>query len=123
MSLVRSVGVSRGIRKALLETPENPVKRDVLSFLRAHPLVAWAQRMNTGAARLKGFYVKFGFVGCSDILGQLKDGRFLAVETKAPKGKSATKMQEDFIAKVRSNNGVAGICRSIEDAQSLLETA
>jgi hypothetical protein len=82
--------------------------------------VAWAKRMNTGAAKLKGFFVRFGFVGCSDILGQLKDGRLLAIECKAADGKLSPE-QRDFLDQVRRNRGVAGTARSIQDVDTLLE--
>lgn len=101
------------------ETPESPIKRAVLQYLRLHPNVAWVERINTGTARLKGFYVKFGFVGCADIIGQMRDGRFLAIETKALTG-TATKEQAEFLDRVEKHRGVAGICRSVEDAEALL---
>jgi hypothetical protein len=53
----------------MTDTPESAIQRGVLQYLRLHPRVAWVERMNSGVAKLKGFYVKFGFIGCSDILG------------------------------------------------------
>lgn len=90
----------------------------VLDFLRAHPSVAWVRRINTGAAR--GFRLRLGFVGCSDIIGQLKDGRFLAVECKAPWG-TLSEEQGRFLAQVRVNRGVSGVARSVDDARAILE--
>lgn len=98
---------------------EAPILAAVLEYLERHPKVAWVKRMNTGVASLKGFRVRFGFVGCSDILGQLKDGRFLAVETKAPAGRLSVD-QSQFLDLVKRYRGVAGVARSIDDAEKLL---
>lgn len=80
--------------------PEAAALAEVLQVLRHHPLVAWAERQNSGVARIGGRFVRFGWPGCSDVLGQLKDGRLLAVECKAPKGK-ATGEQAQFLSLVR----------------------
>lgn len=100
---------------------ESTVLAAVLEFLERHPKVAWVKRMNTGMASLKGFRVRFGFVGCSDILGQLRDGRFIAVECKALAGRLSID-QAQFLELVREHRGVAGVVRSVEDAQALLAT-
>lgn len=39
-------------------------------------------RPEIGAARIGSRFVRFGFKGCPDVLGQLKDGRLLGVEVK-----------------------------------------
>lgn len=79
-----------------------------LKYLRTHPYVGWAQRLNVGGFYDKrGQYVRVGFVGCSDIIGQLKDGRFLAFEVKR-KGKKPTDAQDAFLHDVRYYRGVAG---------------
>lgn len=100
-------------------TPEAIVLEAVMRYVRVNPRVAWARRINTGAARLKGFHVRFGFEGCSDIIGQLKDGRFLALECKAEKG-YVTKEQQEFIDRVNRHGGLAGVVRSIDEAERLL---
>ena len=69
------------------DRPEAAVLAEVLQVLKHHPLVAWVERQNSGVARMGGRFVRFGWPGCSDVLGQLRDGRLLAVECKAPKGK------------------------------------
>lgn len=65
---------------------ETDLQRDVLLCLQAHPMVAWAQRQNTGGAYLGDppQYVKFGVEGDADITGQLRGGRRLEVEVKVP---------------------------------------
>jgi hypothetical protein len=96
--------------------PEAQVLNAVLLLLKTHPKVAWAARVNSGAYKTPdGRFIRFGFVGCPDILGQMKDGRLLAIETKAP-GKHATDDQRAMLDKVTANNGRAGVARCVEDA-------
>lgn len=91
-----------------------------MRYVRIHPRVAWVRRINTGAVKMHGArYLRFGFVGCSDIIGQLIDGRFLAIECKSSDGR-LTEEQEDFLARVKRHGGVAGMVRSIDDAEGLL---
>ena len=66
--------------------PEAAALVEVLKALRTHPAVAWAERMNSGAAKVGTRFVRFGWPGCPDVLGQLKDGRLLGVEVKAKAG-------------------------------------
>ncbi|MDR0474188.1 MAG: VRR-NUC domain-containing protein [Treponema sp.] len=51
--------------------------------------------------------MRFGKVGSSDILGVLPDGRFLAVECKAPKGGRLSPEQKRFLADVRELRALA----------------
>lgn len=118
MSLARSVGSIR--RGKETRTPESIVLASVLAYLKLHRSVAWVQRVNTGMGSFDGRKVKFGFRGCSDIIGQLRDGRFLAIEVKAEKGR-VTDLQQQFIDQVVRNGGVGGVARSIDDAKALLE--
>lgn len=66
--------------------PEAAALVEVLKALRAHPAVAWAERMNSGAAKVGNRFIRFGWPGCPDVLGQLMDGRLLGVEVKAKAG-------------------------------------
>lgn len=88
---------------------------EVLLTLRAHPMVAWAERMNSGAARIGGRFVRFGWTGCPDLLGQLKDGRLLGVEVKAEKGSYDPSKVFSWSASAmpgarHSWRGIAGTC-------------
>ncbi len=101
-----------------MSTPEGAVLSAILDYLKARKIYAF--RMNTGAGKLTNGashasrFVRFGFPGCSDILGILDDGRFLAIEVKSEKGK-ATFEQLDFLAEIAKRGGVAFVARSIED--------
>lgn len=105
-----------------LKRPE-PREADVLSAvlqaLAMHPRVAWAHRFNTAAGKLvrksgHSQFMRFGFPGCPDVIGQLRDGRFLACEVKRPSGQT-TPEQEAFLDCVRANGGVALVARSVDD--------
>jgi hypothetical protein len=60
--------------------------------------------------------------GSSDLIGVGPGGRFLAIEVKTKRGR-ATDEQMAFVETVRAMGGIAGICRSPEDALALIEEA
>jgi hypothetical protein len=103
------------------DRPEAAALVEVLKALRAHPAVAWAERQNSGAVRVGARFVRFGWPGCPDVLGQLKDGRLLGVEVKAPKGR-ASPAQVEFLERIRAAGGVAFIARNCKDVFSELGT-
>lgn len=112
-----------GTRKRQGKTPEGQVLGAVLAYLNVHPQVAWAHRMNSGAFQLEGgrFY-RSGWVGASDVIGQMKDGRFIAIECKALRGR-VTEAQQLFLDRVRKYGGVAGVVRSVEECELLIKYA
>lgn len=89
--------------------------REVIQALKAHSRVAWCERQNTGAAKVEGRFIKFGWRRCSDILGQLKDGRLLAVECKRLKGGKLSDDQILFLELVRQHGGVSFVATSLHD--------
>lgn len=95
---------------------------EVLKALKTHPAVSWCERMNSGAVRMGARFVRFGFVGCPDVLGQLRDGRLLGVEVKAPKGKLRPE-QSIFLERVRCAGGVAFVARDLRELNQLLQKA
>ncbi len=100
---------------------ETSLNKALLQFLRYHPKVADVWRNNSGGARLPGRngksqFVRFSRPGISDILGFLKDGRFLAVEGKVGKN-TPTEAQQEFIDRVRAAGGVGIIAYSIDDVE------
>lgn len=107
-------------RAGYAKTPETIVKESVMALLERHPAVAWIERMNVGTAVKKGFFVRYGFKGCSDAIGQLKDGRFLAVEFKAGK-EMPTPEQNRFLSRVNDAGGLAFVARSVECALQALK--
>ncbi len=87
---------------------------EVLKALRTHPAVAWCERMNSGAARVGARFVRFGWPGCPDVLGQLTDGRILGVEVKGPAGKLRP-AQSLFLERIRAAGGVGFVARDCRD--------
>lgn len=94
--------------------PEAAALLEVLQALRAHPAVAWCHRVNTGAAKVGNRFIRFGWPGCPDVLGQLKDGRLLGVEVKAPRGRLRPE-QAQFLDCIRRARGVAFVARDCRD--------
>ena len=110
--------------KALAPT-EHQVQAAILRYLEVSPRVAWAERMNTGAIKIpaangRDRFVRFGFPGCSDVIGMLKDGRLLAIEVKSKTGR-VTDEQQKFLNLVAENKGVSLIARSVDDVMSVIE--
>lgn len=96
------------------DRPEAAALAEVLKALKAHPAVSWCERMNTGAARVGGRFIRFGFTGCPDVLGQLRDGRLLGVEVKAAKGKLRPE-QAVMLERITGAGGVAFVARDCRD--------
>lgn len=106
--------------KRTYKKPEAAALAEVLKALRTHPSVAWVERMNTGAIKVGNRFVRFGFVGSSDLIGMMRDGRFLGVEVKSNKGRLRPE-QAVFLELVRSNGGVAFVAKDCRDVYKCLE--
>jgi len=108
-------GMATPIKRAN-DRKEGAALVEVLNALKGHPAVVWCERMNSGATRIGTRWVKFGFVGCPDVLGQLRDGRLLGVEVKSPTGKPRPE-QTIFLARIRGAGGVAFVARDLRDVR------
>jgi hypothetical protein len=110
------------------EPSEAQILRAIMALLRHHPKVASYWRQNSGifAERNRDGstrYIRANTAkGMSDIMGVLKDGRTLAIEVKSRTGRMRPG-QEEFLQTIRQAGGVAGVCRSVDDAVRLLEGA
>jgi hypothetical protein len=102
------------LTKRTNDRPEAAALCEVLKALKAHPAVSWCERMNSGAARIGARFVRFGFKGCPDVLGQLRDGRLLGVEVKGPTGKLRPE-QAVFLERIRCAGGVGFMARDLRD--------
>lgn len=104
---------------------ENVVKNEILEYLRLCKIYAWSN--NTGAVSVRSprgrdRFIRFGKPGSSDILGIMPDGRFIAIECKAERGRLSV-MQRDFLEDIRSRGGVAFVARGVEDVERELHAA
>ena len=104
------------------DRPEAAALVEVLRALRAHPLVAWAERQNSGAAKVGNRFIRFGWPGCPDVLGQLNDGRLLGVEVKAKTGRLRPE-QAEFLKRINGAGGVGFVARDLRDVLHALEKA
>lgn len=102
------------------DRPEAAALLEVLKVLRNHPAVAWCERQNSGAIKSGDRFIRFGWRGCSDVLGQLKDGRFLACEVKAKAGRLRPE-QAGFLERVRLFGGVGIVARNAADVLAALK--
>ena len=115
----------RAPRKPSTEPSEAEILKAILQLLRRHPKVALCWRQNSGTFQERNRdgttrYIRANTQrGMSDIMGALMDGRTLAIEVKSRTGRMRPG-QEEFLATIRQAGGVAGVCRSVEDAVALL---
>lgn len=77
-------------------------------------------RQNTGAAKLKGFWVKFGVPGAPDIVA-VKNGRFIGIEVKRV-GEEQSDKQKDFECNLASAGGTYILAYRLEDVISVLDS-
>lgn len=106
-----------GSAPALLESEVLPA---VIAALRAHPAVAWVQRVNKGFGRLQRkdgslsppYF--WAFKDAVDVTGQLRTGQRLEVEVKRP-GENPKPGQMEFMDAVRGAGGVAFVARGVDD--------
>jgi len=107
------------------EPSEAEILKAIMQLLKRHPRVAQAWRQNSGTFQERNRDGSVRYIrantqkGMSDIMGVLKDGRTLAIEVKSRTGRMRPG-QEEFLQTIRSAGGVAGVCRSVDDAVRLL---
>lgn len=115
--------------KALKLTRPEPLESDIqsqiLRALKIHPAVSWSGRFNSGAqvigeGKARRFVRYHTVKGLSDIIGQLVDGRMLAIEVKRPSGR-VTDDQEAFINLVKNSGGCAFVARSVAEVFAELD--
>ena len=98
---------------------ETQIQAAILQYLNFSSLVAWAARMNSGGATFGEKFVRFGFKGCPDILGQLTDGRLLAIEVKRPRN-YPTQLQHEFLELASGSGAAAAYATSVAEAEKIV---
>jgi hypothetical protein len=119
--------MARTFRLKPIKPTEAQIQDAILRYLAVDSRVLWAQRMNSGKGKLlrpdgSQTWIRFGFPGCPDIMGQLKDGRYLAIECKRSGGRVRPE-QREHITQAAAYQAVALIARSLEDVQTALDAA
>jgi hypothetical protein len=99
-------------------TPEGRVKADCLRYLEKRGIKAWNNP--SGAVCIApDRWLHFGKKGSADILGCLPDGRFLAVECKAERGRLSPE-QRQFLADIKAPGGLALVVRGWRELDAAL---
>jgi hypothetical protein len=102
-------------------TPEGRVKAACLRYLEKRGIKAWNNPSAcTRIAPDRWFH--FGKKGSADILGCLPDGRFLAVEVKAARGRFSPE-QRQFLADIKALGGMAVMVRGWKELDNALREA
>ena len=97
---------------------EKEIQSAILDYLHYRKIFAW--KTGSGAFRVGDRFVRMGQVGVADIVGILPNGQFFACEVKSKRGK-LTPLQEEFIATIKRNKGVAIVARCLDDVINTLK--
>lgn len=109
---------------------ESDRQADIINYLRHDPRVSVVLRVNGGGRKFGRGWVWFYrlFVrgldpmdgkGCSDLLVQLRGGRFAAFEVKRP-GEKETAEQAEFLAAVAAGGGLAARVETWQQVRSAI---
>ena len=107
---------------------ESKIQSAIIDALCLHKDVTWCMVVTSGGFKVRGSYIQIGRffdsnhdlkAGVSDIIGQLKDGRFFCIEVKKPKEKP-TDEQLYFLQMVKDSGGVSGWADNIADALNII---
>src|SRR5579859_6181917 len=88
--------------------------------------LAFVWRNHSGAVRVKRGFMHLAPEGSPDLVGWLRDGRFVGIETKvagARTQKARAAAQAEWRDRIRAAGGVAGEVRSPADALALVRAA
>jgi len=118
---------AKPFRLKAAQPTEHQIQDAILRYLAVERRVVWSARMNSGKGKLvrpdgSQTWIKFSFLGCPDIMGQLTDGRYLAIECKRAGGRVRPE-QRAHISLAADHGAVAMIARSVEDVQAALDAA
>lgn len=102
---------------------ERDVQKAVLAYLKAHPAVAFAGRLNSGSAQMQdGRPIWFHTLGngAPDIIGAMRHNcAWLAIEVKRP-GMKPRPEQLMWLEAITFAGGCAGWVDCVEDAKRIL---
>jgi hypothetical protein len=102
---------------------EQSLIRPALQLLGLRGCMAWRNNSGATSATHNGRkrFVRFGGTpGCSDIIGLMPNGRFLALELKSDTGR-LTPAQRSFLERVEQLGGLALVVRSLKELERALD--
>jgi hypothetical protein len=101
------------------QTPEGKIKAACLRYMERLGITMWNNP--SGCVRVApDRWIHFGKKGSADIIGLIPpDGKFLAVETKAPDGRLSPE-QREFLEMIKRQGGLAIVARSWRDIEAAL---
>ena len=127
MSTQKKPRKPRPFRLTPPEPLESQVQKQIGDFLDWCPDVPLWWRQNVAAGQLVKEdgtltqWMRFGFVGCPDILGYLRDGTMLMIEVKKPSVKKARTEQQNCIEQAQRYGVLALIARDYSDVKRALD--
>jgi len=109
---------------------ERDIQKDICKMLQKNQIVAFYSVVTTGTMKRGPVFYHIGkwfrenkkcenHDGMADLIGMTTNGIFFAIEVKSATGK-ATKEQLEFLKYVDESGGIAGIARSVEDAEMII---
>ena len=98
---------------------EQQIQKQILDYLRYRGIFCWKNNTAGIFVKARNTYIPSHAPGVADILGILKDGRFLAIEVKSPTGR-VSPHQQQFLDEITARGGLAFVARSVDDAQGHL---
>ena len=90
--------------------------KDYCEMCLSNKVFIWRQNTQGTFIRAKNTYAFHGLPGVPDLVGMLKDGRFLGIEVKATgKKKEQRPAQKEFEAKCKAFNGIYILTDDLDD--------
>lgn len=98
------------------EPLEKEIQSVILDYLKMKGIFCWKEHSGGIPIQQGNSFrmMPIGLSGKADILGIMKDGRFLAIEVKRPSG-VLTDAQVEFLFNIKKNGGIALVARSLDD--------
>ena len=101
---------------------EASVLKAIIAALRKHPKVASVERNQSGVFRDGDRWIRVGSKGKLDLTCYLTSGLYIEIEVKSAKGVVSPEQQKR-IETIRAKGGMAGVARSVAEAEALVNAA
>ena len=106
---------------------EKEIQKVLLAYAKAHPLIAWIDRANSGKVRVKGGFMQLHESGTPDLIGYSVSGKFVGIEIKdeknfSLKGNGLRPDQVTRIADMKANGCYVGVACTIAHVDLIMES-